>query len=341
MNIKSMLLGTAAGLMAVSAANAADLPGEAVPAAVDYVKVCDAFGAGFFYIPGTETCLDISGRVRFTVDYTTDTNLATAVKTKRARFGADGRVDFDARTATEYGTLRSFFRLTNEDDDGTVEIGSAFISIGYLTVGYTGDLFNGDVLYGIDTNGYFIGDQDRVGIQVLADDLGGGFYVGASVESVTDGWIRRSVGGAGQLYYSARAGIAGQPWGGVDVSFAYGPDATTIAGTLRDVWAVKGTADLTLIENLNARLVAAYSDRSGAGSNSVTTLGGAVSYTMDPATLYAGVSYDIQSGPDAWGANVGVDYTITSGLIGTAEVSYDDNGPNEAINVWARLTRNW
>ena len=56
MNMK-MLLGTAAGLMVASGAYAADLPGEAAPAAVDYVKVCDAYGAGFFYIPGTETCL--------------------------------------------------------------------------------------------------------------------------------------------------------------------------------------------------------------------------------------------------------------------------------------------
>lgn len=30
---------------------------------VEYVRVCDAFGTGFFYIPGTETCLRIGGRV--------------------------------------------------------------------------------------------------------------------------------------------------------------------------------------------------------------------------------------------------------------------------------------
>ena len=31
---------------------------------VDYVRVCDAFGSGFFYIPGTDTCLKIGGYVR-------------------------------------------------------------------------------------------------------------------------------------------------------------------------------------------------------------------------------------------------------------------------------------
>lgn len=37
------------------------LPAKAEP--VEYVRVCDAYGAGFFYIPGTETCLRIRGGV--------------------------------------------------------------------------------------------------------------------------------------------------------------------------------------------------------------------------------------------------------------------------------------
>jgi hypothetical protein len=61
--IKSLLLGSAAGLAAVAGAQAADLP-VAKAVAVEYVRVCSAYGAGFFYIPGTETCLRIGGRVR-------------------------------------------------------------------------------------------------------------------------------------------------------------------------------------------------------------------------------------------------------------------------------------
>lgn len=34
---------------------------------VEYVKVCDAFGSGFYYIPGTDTCLRIGGRVRSSI----------------------------------------------------------------------------------------------------------------------------------------------------------------------------------------------------------------------------------------------------------------------------------
>src|SRR6185437_3910931 len=49
--VKSLLLGTAAGLVAIAGAQAADLPVKAKP--VQYVKICSLYGAGFYYIPGT------------------------------------------------------------------------------------------------------------------------------------------------------------------------------------------------------------------------------------------------------------------------------------------------
>ena len=60
--VKSLLLGTAAGLVAIAGAQAADLPVKAKP--VQYVKICSLYGAGFYYIPGTDTCLKIGGWVR-------------------------------------------------------------------------------------------------------------------------------------------------------------------------------------------------------------------------------------------------------------------------------------
>ncbi|MCP4135749.1 MAG: porin, partial [bacterium] len=65
MKIKSLLLGSAAALIAVSGAQAADAV-MVEPEPVEYVRICDAYGAGFFYIPGTETCLKFSGYVRVT-----------------------------------------------------------------------------------------------------------------------------------------------------------------------------------------------------------------------------------------------------------------------------------
>ncbi len=60
--VKSLLLGAAAGFVALSGAQAADLPGKAAPA--EYVRICDTYGAGFFFIPGSDTCLRVGGFVR-------------------------------------------------------------------------------------------------------------------------------------------------------------------------------------------------------------------------------------------------------------------------------------
>ena len=58
--LKGLLLGSAAALVSVAGAQAADLPArQAAP--IEYVRICDAYGAGFFYIPGTDTCLKVGG----------------------------------------------------------------------------------------------------------------------------------------------------------------------------------------------------------------------------------------------------------------------------------------
>src|SRR5215211_596153 len=61
--VKSLLLGSAAGLFAVAGAQAADLPvRKAAP--VDYVRVCSTYGTGYFFLPGTDTCMRVSGFLR-------------------------------------------------------------------------------------------------------------------------------------------------------------------------------------------------------------------------------------------------------------------------------------
>jgi hypothetical protein len=68
MTLAKSLLGSAAALCAATVAQAADLPVQKA-APVEYVRVCteiggSSTGAGFFYIPGTDTCLRVGGRVR-------------------------------------------------------------------------------------------------------------------------------------------------------------------------------------------------------------------------------------------------------------------------------------
>jgi Porin subfamily len=60
--IKSLPLGIAAAVAAVAGAQAADMPVKAKP--VQYVKICNLYGDGFYYIPGTDTCLKLGGYMR-------------------------------------------------------------------------------------------------------------------------------------------------------------------------------------------------------------------------------------------------------------------------------------
>lgn len=58
----AFLLCSAAGLTAINGARAADLPIKAK--ALEYVRVCSLYGAGFFYIPGTDACIKFGGYLR-------------------------------------------------------------------------------------------------------------------------------------------------------------------------------------------------------------------------------------------------------------------------------------
>jgi hypothetical protein len=117
--VKSLLLGSAAGLCAVAGAQAADLPMRK-SAPVEYVRVCTAYGAGFFYIPGTDTCIRVGGRARFEYQYTSQ----NAKNASTSGFRGLGRLNLDARTQTPYGTLRAFVRFEIASRTG-----------GYLTSG--------------------------------------------------------------------------------------------------------------------------------------------------------------------------------------------------------------
>jgi hypothetical protein len=93
-------------LCAVAGAQAADLPVKKA-VAVEYVRVCTAYGAGFFYIPGTDTCLRVGGRARFEYQYVSNRTRNNDV----SGFRGLGRLNLDARTQTPYGTLRAFVRF--------------------------------------------------------------------------------------------------------------------------------------------------------------------------------------------------------------------------------------
>jgi hypothetical protein len=110
-----LLLGGAASLITLAGAQAADLPVKAK--AVEYVKVCSLYGAGFWYIPGTDTCMKIGGYLRADVTFNGGIHGTPAWNGDigqgnryRNYFAARSRMALtvDTRTATEYGVVRTF-----------------------------------------------------------------------------------------------------------------------------------------------------------------------------------------------------------------------------------------
>jgi hypothetical protein len=113
--IKSLVLGSAAGIVALSGAQAADLPVKAK--AVEYVRVCSLYGAGFFYIPGTDTCIKLGGYLRVDTTFNGGVYGSPAWNGDigqgnryRDYFAARTRMALtvDTRTSTEYGVVRTF-----------------------------------------------------------------------------------------------------------------------------------------------------------------------------------------------------------------------------------------
>src|SRR5689334_3715115 len=117
--VKSLVLGSAAALVAMGGAQAADLPVKAK--AVEYVRICSLYGAGFYYIPGTDTCIKLGGYLRMDVLANTNSdntgNMSGAgAANNRMTHGYLWRsredLNIDTRTATEYGVVRTYFDAT-------------------------------------------------------------------------------------------------------------------------------------------------------------------------------------------------------------------------------------
>jgi hypothetical protein len=209
------LLGAAAGIALVSGAQAADMPVKAK--AVEYVKVCSAYGAGFYYIPGTDICLRVGGYVF----------LETGVKGRNAAVdviydGADGfnsddnymqwrargHVILDARQNTAYGTLRAYFvggvsysnssHLTGTPPADTgvqspaatntgASLDRAFIEFAGFTAGFTESFFSFGGAYSIVASPSL--SWDWLPLLAYTAQLGNGVTATVSFE---DGGARRS-----------------------------------------------------------------------------------------------------------------------------------------------------
>ena len=114
MKLKSLLFGSAAAIAAGTGVQAADLP---TVEPVEYVRICDVFGTGFFYIPGTETCLKIGGYVRAESHYVAEDDgsirqgVPATGQVNNYSTRVRGHINFDARTQTDFGLIRAYIAL--------------------------------------------------------------------------------------------------------------------------------------------------------------------------------------------------------------------------------------
>ncbi|SMH43302.1 porin [Mesorhizobium australicum] len=242
--MKSLKFLSIAGALSVSpgAVFAADAVLAPEPEPVEYVRVCDAYGAGFFYIPGTETCLQISGYVWYQIGAASDgeTPNYNGFEPDGWNKGVRARVNFDARSETEWGTLRSYIRLQADwsgtgsysglgANDGPVGIHQAWLSLGGFRAGYSESAWSDTVVGEVGTfgshsdNAMSFGDQRRAimqynferngffGVLSLEDDN----YAGAGALDNNEGFMPDVVAVLGY------AGGWGGVWGriGYDESF--------------------------------------------------------------------------------------------------------------------------
>jgi porin-like protein len=238
--VKSLLLGSAAGLVAVAGAQAADLPVKAKP--VEYVKICSIYGAGFFYIPGTDTCIKIGGWVRaeYAIGETGNSHAQfiaggggrnNRIDSTDSRFRARTVLSLDVRTQTEYGTVRAYNRFgftanTADTSSGLLYTERAFIQIAGFTFGKTQSYFDfvgGAMCYGCGYGGH-LSQYGAGGTIVFAYSatLGNGLTATIALE---DGAQRRA--GIWDASNDAQNALV---VGAMPGPAAQGPDAGTVSG---------------------------------------------------------------------------------------------------------------
>jgi Porin subfamily len=166
MKLKSLLFGSAAVIAAGTGAQAADLP---TVEPVEYVRICDAFGAQFYYIPGTDTCLRVGGYVRAESHYVDGNHVGRLYGTASDNVNnwttrARGHIVLDARTQTDFGLVRAYIAYdmtvgpASTAASGTADsagLDVAYIQIsndwGTYTAGHTGSFFDFFSGYGYGT----------------------------------------------------------------------------------------------------------------------------------------------------------------------------------------------
>ncbi|WP_425902568.1 porin [Agrobacterium radiobacter] len=345
MNIKSLLIGSAAALAAVSGAHAADAIVAAEPEPLEYVRVCDAFGTGFFYIPGTETCLKFQGYVRFQTDFGRD-------KSGTSDWDSFTRAQFevDTRTDTELGALRGFIGFRGNADNGSassssVFVDQAFIELGGLKVGK---------FYSWWDDG-LSGETDELSSNALFNSIrytydAGSFWAGASVDELEGRALQLGVTRAvSSMNRDNNVGIAlgvGAKLGAASLQLIGGYDVDRENGSVRLIATADvgpGTLGLAGVWASGANAYYNVSEWAVAAEYAIKATD---KLTITPGVQYYGnyglVSWDDFSNDDGWKAGLTLDYKITQGLSTKIAVNYVDiDNRDDQVTGFVRLQRSF
>ncbi|WP_027053356.1 porin [Mesorhizobium erdmanii] len=370
MNIKSLLLGSAAALIAVSGARAADAVVVAEPEPAEYVKICDVYGAGYFYIPGTETCLRIGGYVRYDIGVGDAGSLDGVNHVPDVRDGSSHstyykNTRFTLKTwtgqETELGTLKTYtetrINFGNKPGDYSkgatdwqavnktpISLRFAWIQLGGLRVGKDDTAFDTFIGYAgsviQDTLVPYGGQESNV-VQYYFD-AGSGFSGLVSLEEgagtgTIDSYVPHVVGG---LKYKG-------DWGAITGVVAYDSNYEEVAGKVR--------LDVNVSKQFTLFVMGGYGtdDNLNDPTNFVNAKGrgfykqwggnwaiwGGGTYKFNDKTAFnAQVSYD------DWknlGIAANVAYTVVPGFTVTAEVDYLNAGKfgDADFNNWTKATK--
>jgi hypothetical protein len=103
-SLQSLVLGCAVALLAIGAAQAAELHGKTRP--LGQAKSCSAYGAGFRRVPGSDLCMKIGGWVR--AQSAAHSGGVNWKALNDPGTSASGYITTDVRKPTGYGTVRAY-----------------------------------------------------------------------------------------------------------------------------------------------------------------------------------------------------------------------------------------
>ncbi|HWU64889.1 MAG TPA: porin [Ensifer sp.] len=341
MNIKSLLLGSATAFAVVSGAQAADAIVAAAPEPMEYVKVCDAFGTGYFYIPGTETCLKISGMVRWQLNYSNAplfgaTNPTNPGYKWSSYTGSKFRVHVEAKNDSELGTVYSFIRI--EGTNGSVA-GSG------VNTGSTYNGYNAGFYAGIDSGatGFEVGSWDTYWTRFFGY---GGFTDNGGSYNFMGNSYAAFFGKVGNISYTAgvddftntagkTAGLNAAVKGTFDnFGAALGVNYDVAAKSFGMKGYVSATFDPVSIKVMG--LYAAAAGNAYAPAQGFTLLvGGKVQMTKQ---LFAAVDYSYSFTPKTWNVVGDLGWNVANGFAVLGSVGYNSS---KVTSGFLRFQRNF